>query len=247
MSSIFRRIFGTNKKNKLFFNTDIHSHICPGIDDGSRNLANSVEMVGKMYNLGIKRMFVTPHVADETFPNTHKTIADSFAILQKGVRDADIPMLLDYSAEYRIGELTLEMLQNGTAKALPGNHILIENPWLQEPYRLDEFLYNLQTKYDLKPILAHPERYPYYQANPQKYKYLHDRGVLFQINLLSLAGYYDRNCRRTAEALLESGLTDFVGSDIHRPEHIDIISKYIHSSAYLKLIAKADKIRNDRL
>jgi len=245
--SIFSNIFGSDKPARLFVGTDIHSHVCPGIDDGSPRADISVEMVAKMHEIGVERMFVTPHVADETFPNDNDTIKSSFDHLTRAVAEAGIPMQLDFSAEYRIGDLLSGMLKNGTARFLPGRHILVENPWLQEPYGLDEFFYTLQTEYDLKPILAHPERYRYYQVNPRRYKTLHDRGIFFQVNLLSLAGHYDKACRKTAEMLLESNMVDFIGSDIHRPQQVDEIADYIRSNAYKLLLSRADSIRNDIL
>lgn len=246
MSSIFS-IFRSKKPVEIFWHTDIHSHVCPGIDDGSPDVGTSVQIVQKMYDLGMRRMIVTPHVTDETFPNTLSTISHSFEKLHRGVEEAGIPMQLDYSAEYRVGDTLRQMLRDGTCRPLPGGYILVENPWLQEPYGLEEFLFNLQSEYGLRPVLAHPERYPYYQTNPRRYTYLHSRGIMFQVNLLSLAGQYDKACRFTAEMLLEEDLVDFIGSDVHRPSQVDAIESYLHSGAYRLLESRAPSILNDKI
>lgn len=230
---------------ELFWHTDIHSHVCPGIDDGSPSAEKSVELVRAMTDLGIRRMIVTPHVTDETFPNTPAILAESFRLLTESCRAAGLDMQFEYSAEYRIDDLLLKRLQQGEVRPLPNNFILVENSWLQEPFGLDDFLFSLRSKYGFIPILAHPERYGYYQNHRERYEQLHEDGILFQVNLLSLSGHYDRACRTTAEWLLEHDLIDFIGSDLHRRKHIESIRKYLASRDYRWLESKSHLIKND--
>lgn len=243
------KLFIRNRKEtncqKLFFHTDIHSHVCPGIDDGAPTLSKSVELVKGMAALGITKMIVTPHVTDETFPNTPEIIDSSFNRLCSKLTDENISMELEYSAEYRIDDLFLTQLRNGLIKPLPNDYILVENSWLQEPFNLDEILFSIQTDYGLRPILAHPERYVYYQGNRRQYADLHRKGILFQVNLLSLAGHYGKECKSTAEWLLEENMVSFLGSDLHREAHIQAIRRYIGSQSYRKLLNKQHQILND--
>ena len=239
-------IFKRNKSDEyLFFQTDIHSHVCPGIDDGARNTRHALELIEQMHLLGIRRMIITPHITDESFPNTPETISKSFEKISNAVCSVGLDMQLDYSAEYRIDDLLFNHLKEGTVIPMPNNHILVENSWIQEPFALDTFLFNLQSEYGLTPILAHPERFRYYQGDRSRYKTLHEHGILFQVNLLSLAGYYDKAAKQTAEWLLEQKYVDFIGSDLHRTTHIEAIKKYIGSKDYKKLISKAELIKND--
>lgn len=232
-------------ESTLFYQTDVHSHVCPGIDDGAKSSRQALELVSEMHKLGIRRMITTPHVTDETFPNNPDTINIAFEKLKKAVETVGLDMKLDHSAEYRIDELLYKYLDTGQVEPLPNNYILVENSWIQEPYSLDSFLFKLQADYGLKPILAHPERYRYYQGDHRRLKQIHEKGILFQVNLLSLAGHYDKTCKQTAEWLLENDYVDFVGSDLHRSAHIESYQRYIKSKDYRKLLAKSDRILND--
>ncbi len=237
----------TSGHDKLFFRTDVHSHVCPGIDDGSQSRSKSVGIVGRLNQLGISHMIVTPHVTEDVFENTPETIKKSFARLKEAIDEAEIPVSLHYSAEYRIDEYTRSQLDNNEILPFPNNYVLVECGWLQEPLNLDGFLFELQNKYGFRPILAHPERYMYYQIDRSRYEALHNMGVLLQCNLLSLAGYYDKPCKLTAEWLLEEGMIDLLGTDAHRMEHVAAIAAYVKSRDYLKLYERRHIIKNDKL
>lgn len=232
---------------ELFWHTDIHSHVCPGIDDGARSIERSVQLVKAMHEMGFRRMIVTPHVTDGSFPNSPADIASAYLSLTERCAQEGIDMWFGCSAEYRIDDLLMHYLETKQVRPLPGNHLLVENSWVQEPFALDAFLFDLRSTYGLIPVLAHPERYPYYHNHKERYEQLHDQGVLFQINILSLAGHYDRGCRNVAEWLLDHNLVDFIGSDLHRLRHLDSIRNYLCSRDYRKLESKADLIKNDLL
>lgn len=239
--------FHSRELPELFWHTDIHSHVCPGIDDGSPSPEKSVMLVEAMAGFGFTRMIVTPHVTDETFPNTPDVLADSYRLLTEACREAGLPMQFGLSAEYRIDDMLLSLLGEKNVRPLPGGYLLVENSWLQEPPFLDDFLFQCSSTYGYRPVLAHPERYRYYRRTPQRYKELHDKGVLFQVNLLSLAGHYGREERETARWLLERDMVSFIGSDLHRMGHIEAIRDYLCSRAYRALEAKSSLILNDKL
>ena len=231
---------------ELFWHTDLHSHVCPGIDDGSPNREQSVNLVRGMWDLGFRRMIVTPHVTDELFPNTPEIISLSYLRLTDAVKNAGIPMEFNYSAEYRMDELLQDYLKNGLVRPLPGGkYILVECGWSQPPYNIDGIVYQLRNDYNLIPVLAHPERYSYYQNHTDVYRHLHDIGMLFQVNLLSLAGHYDKRCKNAAEWLLANNMVSFIGSDLHRMSHLDSLKRYFASRDYKKLEAKQELILND--
>lgn len=244
--NIFRRQLSSGHE-KLFFSTDIHSHVCPGIDDGSPSPEHSVEIVEGMASLGIRKMIVTPHVAEEMFENDSRIITQAHERLRNALADAGVDMPTGVSAEYRIDELTISQLEAGDVLPLPGNYLLVECPWLQEPVNLEGFFFDLQNRFGYRPILAHPERYPYLQANRSRYTDIRRLGVLFQTNILSLAGYYDKACRSTAEWLLDHEMVDLLGSDAHRRSHVIAIDAYVRSSSYLRLYNRRELIQNDTL
>lgn len=217
--------------SKLWFSTDIHCHILPGIDDGSPDVDTSVELIERMQQWGVKRIFASPHVTYGTFENTPDTVATARESLQAELTARGNDLVLSNSAEYRIDDLFLKCVEDGVLMLLPGKRVLVENSFMQEPWNLDQLLFDLQVK-GLSPILVHPERYSYYYGKKDRYKTIHDGGTLFQINLLSLAGYYGKEEKRMAEYLIENDMVDYIGSDLHRASHADAIDRYLASKDY---------------
>ena len=241
-------LFSKNKYKKepcLFYHTDIHSHLCPGIDDGAKDLSTAIELISGLNKLGITRMIITPHVTDEVFPNNATTINNAFNQLLNAPIIKQLNIQLSCSAEYRIDNLLSDQLRSKSVIPLPNDYILVENSWIQEPFNLEGFLYSLQSDYGYRPILAHPERYEYYLDDKDRLLKLHNNGVLFQTNLLSLSGRYGKKIKRFAESLLNDNLVDFIGSDMHHHIHLEEITKYILSKDYAKLLKNRHTIKND--
>lgn len=245
MFSFFRK----KAPAQLWFKTDIHCHILPGIDDGSPTPERSLELVERMQQWGIERIFASPHVTQGSFPNTPQTIADARLRLQSALDAAGCGLMLSNSAEYRLDDLFAEHHSSGILQTLPEKRLLCENSFIQEPMGLDALFFDLQVE-GFRPILVHPERYYYYYAHPERYQAIHHAGVEFQINLLSLAGYYGKDEKRMAEKLIEMGLVDYIGSDLHGRRHADCIDAYLESRdckrhrAALEGIIKNDSIPN---
>ncbi len=234
MFNIFHR---KKENNQLFYNTDVHCHILPGVDHGSQNVEQSIEMLRAERDMGITRVILTSHVTAETFENTPDTLRPAFEILKQAVAETeDIShMKLYLSAEYRMDEFWDKQYTLGNQIAMPGNYILMENSFHQELLGLDELLFDLKVK-GYKPILAHPERYIYYAQRKQRLEQLHNTGTKFQVNLLSLAGYFGQHCRETALWLVKHGMVDMLGSDMHGMEHVKVIQDYINSKEWRKLV-----------
>lgn len=231
---------------KLWFNTDIHCHIVPGVDDGCPDVETSVNVLSAMSELGLTRVICSPHVTEASFENTRQTLQPAYDSLKAAADKAGLgDMLVTYGAENRIDELMLQHFNDGTLITHPNNFVLIENAFVQEPWNLETLIFDLQVK-GLQPILAHPERFAYYLQNPARYQVLHNV-IPFQINVLSIAGYYGRTIKKTAETLIEKGMVDYLGTDIHGLRHTDCIAEYLKSSdARRHRKALADVIRNDR-
>lgn len=126
-----------------------------------------------------------------------------------------------------------------------GNYILLENSFIQELISIDTLLFDLQCK-GYHPILAHPERYRYYHQRRERYSKLHASGVKFQVNILSLAGYFGGGARENAMWLIDNNMVDMLGSDMHNMEHARIIKNYINSKGWRKLSQRLEgHILND--
>lgn len=219
---------------QLCFNTDIHCHIVPGIDDGSPDVNTSIELIERMQSWGITRIIATPHVTQASFENTPENMAQALNSLKEGLQARGNNIDISHSAEYRIDELFMKHLNANMIVPMPSNYILVENSFIQEPWNLDQLLFDLKIK-GYKPILAHPERYMYYYAKKDRYNTIHNTGTKLQINLLSLAGHYGKDEKRIAMELIEKGLVDFIGTDLHNHRHADAIEAFLSSKEYRKI------------
>lgn len=224
-----------SKKNRpipIWFKTDIHNHVLPGIDDGSPDVETSISLIKGLNELGVERFIASPHVAAVEFPNTPETVSEAYKTLQEALKQEDVDIEVGHSAEYRIDEELPEIIEGKRLMPYPGDYVLIENQWLQEPWNLEEVIFDLQVK-GYQPIFAHPERFLYYISNPRRLDELHDK-IPFQINLLSLAGYYGKNIQKMAESLLKKGYVDYLGTDTHSQRHIDYLRSYLSTNTALK-------------
>ena len=244
---MFRFLF--NKKSqveaKLPYSTELHCHIIPAVDDGSASLEDSLELCTRLKALGVNKILATPHCTESTFENTVETIEPQFNSLVEGLASSGVDIELHFSFEYRIDDNFLNIFKNKLIKPLPGNYVLVENSFIQPSWNLENLLYELKLQGYI-PILAHPERYLYYASDKSIYTKLYDQGTLFQINLLSFAGFYGKNVQRTALWMLEKGYVDFIGTDCHNMTQIVAIEDYLKSKAYQK-IKDQFKLLNDTL
>lgn len=231
MFNFFRK---NQEPAKLCFNTDIHCHIIPGIDDGSPDINTSIELIERMQSWGITRIIATPHVTQASFENTPHTMSQALDALKQELQSRGNNIEISHSAEYRIDELFLSHLNDNIIVPMPDNYLLVENSFIQEPWNLDQLLFDLKVK-GYKPILAHPERYMYYYDRKDRYKAIHNTGTKLQINILSLAGYHGKDEKRMAKELIDKGLVDFIGTDLHSHKHADAIEDFIHSKEYRKI------------
>lgn len=154
----------------LFFHTDIHCHLVPGIDDGQKVASEAAALVEREKSWGITRILCTPHITQDTFENTPEIISGAFAKLQEAVAERGVEGIsLDYSAEHRLDPYFLSELEAGHIRPFPNGYLLVENSFIQEMWNMDQTLFDLAVK-GYKPVLAHPERYRYYYGNRQRYK-----------------------------------------------------------------------------
>ena len=202
---------------------DIHSHLLPGIDDGAKNLENSIELIQKMSSYGIKNFITTPHVLGDVYPNSSQTIKEKLIEVQNELKRQNITdITVSAAAEYMMDEQFIELLKKDDILTLKDNYILVEMSYFSAPFNLYEILFNIQLK-GYKPILAHPERYNFYHNDFENYYKLKKAGCLFQLNLLSLTPQYGKNVQKVSSKLLQEGLYDFVGTDTHHLKHLELL------------------------
>jgi tyrosine-protein phosphatase YwqE len=202
---------------------DIHSHILPGIDDGAKTIEDTFFLVNELQKIGFEQSITTPHVMTSVWDNTKENIT---ATLEKTIAHLTpkINFPMKAAAEYLIDANLVTLFQNESLLVLKDNYVLVEMSYINPPIQLYTILFELQVA-GYQPVLAHPERYPFYHQNFSEYEKLKNSGCLFQLNLLSTMGYYGIAVTKTCEKLLQKGMIDFVGSDVHHENHISTFSK----------------------
>ena len=229
------------KKNipltELFTNNfvDIHSHLLPGIDDGAKDIDDSISLITKMHSYGIKNFITTPHVLGDVYPNSSKIIKDKLQLVREALEENNLnDITINAAAEYMLDEQFSTLLEANDILTLKDNYILVEMSYFNAPYNLYEILFEIQLK-GYKPVLAHPERYNFYHNEFENFYKLKKAGCLFQLNLLSLTEQYGKNVQKTAQKLIKENLYDFVGTDTHHHNHLNLLQK-IGSSKIKKSI-----------
>lgn len=202
---------------------DIHNHILPGIDDGAKDTEESIALIRGFAEFGVSNFISTPHIMHNFYDNTSKTIFKSLeelkaALLAEKIKNVSI----EAAAEHMIDDNFEHLLESDAIMRIRKEYLLIEMSFLQPPIHFDEAIDGIFNK-GLFPILAHPERYNFIRSQSNKYSQFKKRGILFQLNLLSLGDYYDPETRKKAIKLIEEGFIDFIASDAHSIKHLEAL------------------------
>lgn len=231
MFSIFKKK-SSSVTDINWLGVDIHNHLLPGIDDGCKTIEESVQYIRQLVNLGFERLICTPHVFTELYPNTKETIEPALQLLKKALIDSGHGIDISSAAEYMIDE---NFKVSEGLLCLPNKTILIEMSYLNETPNIEKVIFDLQIK-GYKIILAHPERYNFYHNDLRKLQRYKDMGVLLQLNLLSITGYYGKEVKRAAEYIIESKLYDIAGTDLHHDRHLSALSSVVENGILYKKI-----------
>jgi tyrosine-protein phosphatase YwqE len=204
-------------------NTDMHSHLIPGIDDGAEDMDMAIQMIRGMMDLGYRKLITTPHIQWDIYQNTAEIILTGCQAVKERLARDEIPVEFSAAAEYFIDDHFEDMLDSGE-RLLPlkNNLVLVEFSFIREPAELKDILFKLQIK-GYQPVIAHPERYLYFGAQKTWYDQMKEMNCLFQLNLLSLCGYYGKKQEELAHYLIKKKYVDLLGSDLHSARHILII------------------------
>jgi protein-tyrosine phosphatase len=224
---------------------DMHSHLIPGIDDGVKDLSSALTIIKYLQSLGYKKIITTPHIMLDIYKNTPEIILSEIEVLKKAVKDEGIEIEIEAAAEYLLDESFKDNMQKNNLLTLKDNYVLVELPYFMVPPDFYENIFELQTN-NYKVIIAHPERYSYWHDDFSKLEDLKIRDVLFQINILSLSGYYSSQVKKVAERLIHHEMVEFAGSDLHNPQQLEFFQKALHTHSMEKLV-KSGKLQNHLL
>ena len=219
--------FSAKPKNRVALDlskvkVDMHSHLIPGIDDGAKNMDETIALLTKFEALGYSKIITTPHIKNPSYPNTSTIILSGLNEVRNEMKSLGIKLTLEAAAEYYYDESFLEKVKNRDVLTFGDNYVLFEFSFYHAPTFVD-VLFDELIKAGYKPVIAHFERYLYFLGSIEKAVEWRKRGVNIQINLLSLTGHYGMEIKKQAEMLVDACEFDFVGSDCHRMEHLTLL------------------------
>jgi tyrosine-protein phosphatase YwqE len=215
MSSWLNNIFGSKQAAGLPVKVDMHSHLLPGIDDGSQSVEESLSLVTSLLDLGYEEFICTPHIMGDVFRNSEDTISNAHDKLMTYLGQNGVEAKITYGAEHYLDDWFHQKVKaREKLLCLKDNVLLFETSYMNAPAILKEVIFDLQSSgYDL--VLAHPERYIYLYDSFEKFQELYDLNIKFQINLNSLTGYYSPAAKKFAQKLIDNKMVDYVGTDCH--------------------------------
>jgi protein-tyrosine phosphatase len=240
MGNFFSSLFGTDKSSLLSdfseLGADMHSHFIPGIDDGCKTIDESLLLIRSMKKLGFRKLITTPHIMSDYFRNTNAIITDGLIRLREKLVAEQIHIELEAAAEYYLDDSFLKLLNAGDLLTFgKEKYLLLEVSYINYPENFNTIVFDVIVKGYI-PVLAHPERYPFWSVKFDEYKKLKEMGVLFQLNITSLSGYYGPDIKRTAEKLAVNNMIDFLGTDAHHEKHLMALQKSLSSKTLAALV-----------
>lgn len=216
--------------------TDMHCHLVPKVDDGSKCIEESVECMKALASVGYKKMILTPHFQTPRFENDEDDIVRRYEEMKRQAADMGVEIdICGIGGEYRIDSGFAKRLENPRFLQIGGKYVLVEFSLHQQMMGCDEMIFDMQMKgYEV--ILAHPERYPYLNVGGSRMEQLKNQGVFFQVNVLSLGGFYGEEAKRRAFEMVEGGLVEFLGTDTHNSMYAQALIDLTHNRKVEKLL-----------
>lgn len=247
MISIFKKKPVPERPDLSGIVADMHSHVLPGIDDGSPKLETSLTLVEGLKELGYQKLIATPHILWDIFKNDDSTIGAAYKQLKTGLKETGSGIKLQYAAEYFLDYHVDELIEEETPLlTVKDNWVLVEISFVSAPLDLKDRLFALQMA-GYQPILAHPERYTYFANDRKIYDELFAAGFYLQVNLLSLAGYYGKVAQELGQYLVDKKYVRFLGTDLHHTRHLQTLYSATHLTDTVKFLQDADLLLNPQL
>ena len=244
MFGIFKKKRKEPEINFSVIGTDMHSHIIPGIDDGARTIDDSIALARRFKALGYRKLIATPHIMADYFRNTPDTIRRGLDKLREGLLQNQIDLEVEAAAEYYMDETFEKKVREKSVLTFGDNYLLFELSFINYPSNINDMIKLIQDN-GYKPVLAHPERYPYFHGTVDNYSRIKDQNCCLQTNAIALTGYYGPGPKALSEEMIANNLVDFVGSDMHHLRHADALAESLHTPSLQKLLS--GPLRNSSL
>ena len=231
---------------------DIHTHVLPGVDDGSADLEMSLDMLEMSQASGVSVVVATPHcnIPGEFENYASAALKNNFGRLKAEAKRLGITVTLCYGMEVYTTPEVPELIRRKKIWTLNGSsYVLMEFAFNEDP----DFTYDIIAdirRLGIKPVIAHPERYFFVQDDPQTAFNWCTSGCALQINKGSLLGSFGRGPEETARLIIEHGLAACVASDAHSPvqrtTHMGEVSRYLeieYGEEYQRLLLEVNPKR----
>ena len=246
MTDFFKKLLNKPQRDRETLLVDIHSHLIPGIDDGSRTMYESIELIEAFKEMGYKKLITTPHIMQHRYRNSSEIILEKLEYLKDALLDHEIDIEIEAASEYYLDEYFRALIKKKEILTFNDNYVLFEISYSRAPNNLWEIIFELETS-GYRPVLAHPERYLFMHDDFEAYEALKEHGVLFQLNINSLAGQYSKSIQKMAQKLVDRGMVDFLGSDVHELSQTETLAKMLQSDRLQKIFEKNTILNNTLL
>ena len=199
---------------------DVHSHILPNIDDGSRSIEETFNLIKEAKEAGFEGIICTSHYMENYYETDRPEREVWINAIHENLKNKNIEMNLYLGNEIYMSDNIIKLLEDGKATTMNDtSYVLFELPLNVEPMNLYDMVYEMQ-QYKIVPILAHPERYSFVQTDPELIYDLIDKGVLMQANYGSIVGQYGKKAQMIVQKFLENNMIHMLGTDAHRQNTI---------------------------
>ena len=199
---------------------DFHTHILPNIDDGSRSIEETFNLIKEAKSVGFEAIISTSHYIEEYYETNTPEREVWINAIYENLQTKNIDINLYLGNEIYLSENIIKLLEEGKASTINDtSYVLFEMPLNAEPMNLYDIIYEMM-QYKLVPILAHPERYSFVQKEPELIYDLIEKGVLMQANFGSILGIYGEKAQIIVKKFFESNMIHFLGTDVHRQNSI---------------------------
>lgn len=250
MFSKIKSLFSSKKKIQIesleSLAVDMHSHLIAGIDDGVKTVDDAITIIKRFSDLGYQKIITTPHIMAGGYNNSPENILPGRDLLIEAVNQSGINIKIEAAAEYYLDEFFEKLIKETELLTFGDRHVLFELSYMNRPSNMESVIFELNHS-NYKPILAHPERYPFLAdmelKNLSKVK---DLGVYFQINMFSLVGAYGKQSQDIAYKLIDAEMVDFISTDIHNSFQLDLLNRCLENE-YLDKLIQSRKLLNKKL
>lgn len=199
---------------------DFHTHILPNIDDGSRSIDETFNLIKEAKEVGFDGIILTSHYIENHYETNVPERDVWVKAISENLQAKGIDTNLFLGNEIYISDNMMSLLEERKASTINNScYVLFELPLTVEPMNLYDAIYSLQEN-KLIPILAHPERYTFVQKEPELVYDLIQKGCLMQANYGSIIGQYGEKAEMIVRKFYENNMIHFLGSDVHRQRSI---------------------------